>query len=238
MKDTMVRFARADGSKGSNKRQLEEATPWIEMVKQIESNKKMKSKKKMESRRDDDGTLGETTKKKKIKLDDSEESITSQNMLQYVTKEKFEAKKEESNESTQAAQILIKKRKKEKKDLKTKDPEYTITSEGKRVKVFRDGTQRTWFDLPYEESDLMTRYEGMWVKQEVVDELDRLKATLEEEGLSKKEVRRPLVCMSTIFFFYKCFAILGIGVTQVLNLYSKLFLQVNHYSLVGISVSH
>jgi len=34
----MTRFARADGSKGSNKREPEEATPWSVMVKQIQAN--------------------------------------------------------------------------------------------------------------------------------------------------------------------------------------------------------
>lgn len=195
----MVRFARAEGSKGSNKRQLEEPTPWVEMVEQIESKKKKKkSKKETGATESDDCTLEQTTKKKKIVIADEQDKL--QNALQHMKKQKPEVEKERSG-LTQTTQDLDESKRKKKKGLRTTGPDYIITSEGKRVKVFRDGSQRTWFDLPYEESDFMTRYEGMWVKQEMVGELERLKAALEEEGLNKKEVRRPSVCLQ---FFY-CF---------------------------------
>lgn len=193
MKNKMVRFARAEGSKGSNKRQLEEPTPWVEMVEQIESNKKKKKiKKEKGSRRKDDDTLGQTMKNYSKEIDDGDQDIKPQNTLQHVMKQESEANKKEKNEPVQPTQDLVKNKEKKKKGLKTKEPEYTI-SEGKKVKVFRDGTQRTWFDLPYEENDLMTRYEGMWVKQEMVGELTRLKAALEEEGLDKKEMMRKMM---------------------------------------------
>lgn len=197
MKDEMVRFARAEGSKGSNKRQLEDPTPWVEMVEQLEGNKKIKKMKKEKgNRRKDDYTLGQTMKKYSKEIDGNKDT-RPQSILQHVFKQESEANIKERNESVQPTQDLIKNREK-KKGLKTKDPEYTI-SDGKKVKVFRDGTQKTWFDLPYEENDLMTRYEGMWVKQEMVCKLTHLKAALEEEGLDKKEVRWPLVNLFYLF---------------------------------------
>lgn len=203
LKDKMVRFARAEGSRGSNKRQLEEPTPWIEMVEQIESTKKKKKKKEIGDSRKGDDTLGQPPKIYSKEIDAGEVDIKLQNAFQHVMKQEPEADKKERNEPVQTTQDLVKNRKK-KKGLKTKEPEYTISSEGKKVKVFRDGTQRTWFDLPYEESDLMTRYEGMWVKQEMVGELTRLKAALEEEGLEKKEVRPLSYLYSILFLLLLC----------------------------------
>lgn len=221
--DKMVRFARAEGSKGSNKRQLEEPTPWLEMVEQLNvTKKKKKSKKDLGNERNYD-TLDQTTKKKKGKTDAGKQDIKVQNITQHVTELKSKANKEEKNEPNLTTQNLVGKKKKIKKGSKSMEPEYTITSDGKRVKVFRDGTQRTWFDLPYEESDLMTRYEGMWVKQEMVSELDRLKATLEEEGLDKKEVRpiflHLLICFS-VYSEYGCFV--NYANSNVVNYIKKL----------------
>lgn len=184
----MVRFARAEGSKGSNKRQLEEPTPWAEMVEQIECTQKKKKKKTQKGK--DDGSLEQTVNEKKQMLVTGKQD-KPQSAFQHVKRQRSELEKEK-NEEALAGKDLVEDKVKKKKHIKKTDPEYTITSEGKRVKVFRDGTQRTWFDLPYEESDLMTRYDGMWVKQEMVQELDRLNAALKEEGLNEKEVSMPL----------------------------------------------
>lgn len=42
--------------------------------------------------------------------------------------------------------------------------------------------------FPYEENELMTRYDGFWVLKEGVEKLAQLKSTLEEEKLGNKEV--------------------------------------------------
>lgn len=184
----MVRFARADGSKGSNKRQLEEPTPWTEMVAHLESKKKRKLIKKDESGKNDKPP-GQGIKENDIGPGEQETGL--QNAVQVMKNQKTGVRKEEHPLQTQNTAKNDKK--KRKKGEKTSEPEYTITPEGKRVKVFRDGTERTWFDLPYEESDVMTRYESMWVKKEVVEKLDLLKATLQEEGLDKKEIMKKMM---------------------------------------------
>lgn len=204
----MVRFARADGSKGSNKRQLEEPTPWTEMVSNLEGNKKKRKKNKEVESGKKEETLGQGTKIRDIGTGGQQTKLV--NAFQAVKNQKTEEKR--IGRPAQTTQNAVKKNKKEKKKgAKTSEPEYTITPEGKRVKVFRDGTARTWFDLPYEESDTMTRYENMWVKKEMVGELDRLKAALQEEGLDKKEVRRTsalpvcvYICLFFIFQFPCC----------------------------------
>lgn len=180
----MVRFARAEGSKGSNKKQYEDATPWAEIVSQLETNKKKRknNQDEVESGKTD-GILGQAAAKKKQKT-------TLQNAFQTTNNQKTDKEEEQPEPSVQNAN---KKSKKTKKGPKTSEPEYTINSEGRRVKVFRDGTERTYFDLPYEESDTMTRYEGMWVKKAMVGELDRLKAALEEEGLDEKGIMRKMM---------------------------------------------
>lgn len=183
----MVRFARAEGSKGSNKKEYEDATPWADIVSQLETNNKKRKKNQTEAESEkQNGILGQDAKKKKENSTVKQET-TPQNPFQPTKDQKTD---QEKGQQVPSIQDKVKKRKKGKnKELKTSEPQYTINSEGKRVKVFRDGTERTWFDLPYEENDTMTRYENMWVKKAKVGELDCLKAALVEEGLDKKSVR-------------------------------------------------
>uniref|UniRef100_A0A0P4WC15 CCHC-type domain-containing protein n=1 Tax=Scylla olivacea TaxID=85551 RepID=A0A0P4WC15_SCYOL len=187
----MVRFARAEGSKGSNKKQYEDATPWTEIVSQLETskNKRKKNHNEEESEKKE-GIIGQTAKKKKT-IDTGKQETGPQNAFQTIKDPKTDEKEGHPVPSIQNA--FKKSKKEKKKSPKTSEPGYTINSEGKRVKVFRNGTERTWFDLPYEESDTMTRYDGMWVKKAMVGELDRLKAALEEEGLDKKGIMKRMM---------------------------------------------
>ncbi|MPC07747.1 Zinc finger CCHC domain-containing protein 9 [Portunus trituberculatus] len=191
----MVRFARAEGSKGSNKKQYEDATPWTEIVSQLETSKKKRKKNQDEEDNEKkDGILGQVANKKK-KIDTGKQETRLQNASHsafQITKNQKNDK--ENGQPVLAVQNAVKKTKKgKKKGPKTSVPEYTISSEGKKVKVFRDGTERTWFDLPYEESDTMTRYDGMWVKKDMVEKLNCLKAALQEEGLDEKGIMRKMM---------------------------------------------
>ncbi|KAK8375509.1 hypothetical protein O3P69_008384 [Scylla paramamosain] len=187
----MVRFARAEGSKGSNKKQYEDATPWAEIVSQLEtSKKKRKENHDEEESEKKEGIIGQTAKKKKT-IDTGKQETGPQNAFQTIKDPKTDEKEGHPVPSIQNA--FKKSKKEKKKGPKTSEPGYTINSEGKRVKVFRDGTEKTWFDLPYEESDTMTRYDNMWVKKAMVGELDRLKAALEEEGLDKKGIMKKMM---------------------------------------------
>ncbi|KAG0715123.1 hypothetical protein GWK47_001366 [Chionoecetes opilio] len=185
----MVRFARADGSKGSNKRQYEEPTPWTEMVSHLDhkdnNNKRKKNKEKVEK---------QTTKEKEesIGLGEQEQESRPQNAFQAATDTRA-GEQEGDRLPAHPTQDSTHTNKKKKKEKQPAVPEYTINAEGKRVKVFRDGTQRTWFDLPYEESDTMTRYESMWVKKVMVAQLDRLKASLKEDDLDQKQIMKKMM---------------------------------------------
>nr|XP_045599138.1 uncharacterized protein LOC123758654 [Procambarus clarkii] len=167
----MVRFARADGSKGSNKRILEEPTPWSEMIAQ------------RTTKTEQDSNEG-SPKKKKLELVDGKDAAEAKKL-------KTEIKKTVLTED----KAVKGKKKKKVKEIISSDPkkEFVINSQGQRVKVFKDGTERTWFDLPYEDNERMTRYDGMWVKQEMVEKLDLLKESLRVEGLDAVVVMRKMM---------------------------------------------
>ncbi|KAK8723379.1 hypothetical protein OTU49_011683 [Cherax quadricarinatus] len=312
----MVRFARAEGSKGSNKRVLEEPTPWAEMMAQKmnrdendsnaggakkkkkdelvvnrksanitkEKSNKINKKDKIEEQEEEkpegiktllnkcegqekkkwkkdkieeqeEGkpqemqTLlnkcegQEKKKRKKDKIEEQEEG-KPQEMQTLLNKcegqEKKKRKKDKIEEQEegkpqemqillnkcegqdkkkrkkdkieeqeegkpQEMQILLnkcegqdkkkrKKRKTDKENLSNKSkPEFVVNSKGERVKVFKDGTERTWFDLPYEDNERMTRYDGMWVKRKMAEKLESLKASLKEQGLEGKEIMRKMM---------------------------------------------
>lgn len=302
----MVRFARADGSKGSNKRVLEEPTPWHELTpaqmpeskaevketaesvgkgkkkgkavtdgsvkkgvakkkkrlldesgadtlqmkkkkciakdehidkendEQVKSDqltgkansveatgvKKTLKKKKLASSNSkangDAGKKGEIKGKKKRKLDKAngeENSNTVQikkkksSADESVNVEKVEIEKVIENEENNNEKSSNVKQKKKKKKAQKNDngkveekKEFVINDKSQRVKVFKDGTERTWFDLPYEEGQRMTRYDNMWVKKEMVDKLEQLKVTLKGEGHSEKEVSKIGFLFSYSFF--------------------------------------
>lgn len=187
----MVRFARADGSKGSNKRVLEEPTPWTEMVPQ--SNQVF------------DNTDEDRPKKKKA-ADEKTEGVDGVSKVKKVKKAKKKLQKKENltnNEEPPEGQqekesevgheeydVKKKKKKKKNKEHVPQKPvqEFVVNNKGQRIKVFKDGTERPWLDLPYEEGDRMTRYENMWVKCDMVAKLDQLKESLKEQELDQKEV--------------------------------------------------
>lgn len=174
----MVRFARADGSKGSNKRVLEDATPWSEMVAQLASSP---------GKINSEGGQVNEKKRKKRKVTGTCVAGDADN------------KEDEKQHSEPVATVkgTGKKRKNKKdKEKETFPPklDFIIDTEGERVKEFKDGTKRTWFDLPYEENERMTRYDNMWVKQEAVEELNQLKEHLTELNLNKVEVRFYFIC--------------------------------------------
>ncbi|KAK4305063.1 hypothetical protein Pmani_023028 [Petrolisthes manimaculis] len=213
----MVRFARAEGSKGSNKRVLEDATPWSEMVAQMpqdtttstttpkdasiprdsstegghgnDSNSKKKRKKK-------DGTCTEEKKKKKTKVEVNEMvELVEGNVREEDDDDDEMNQSEPSAEVTETDNKKKKKKKKKNKEKVNCPPSvgFVVNNEGQRVKVFKDGKERTWFDLPYEENDRMTRYANMWVKRERVDKLDQLKESLKEQNLGPKETMRAMM---------------------------------------------
>ncbi|KAG7173238.1 hypothetical protein Hamer_G014561, partial [Homarus americanus] len=95
--------------------------------------------------------------------------------------------------STSEAGKKKKKKKKDKKNVTELKQEFTINSEGQRVKVFKNGIERPWIDLPYEDNERMTRYDNMWVKREMVEKLDQLKASLKEGNHGEQEVMRKLM---------------------------------------------
>ncbi|XP_045112529.1 THO complex subunit 2-like [Portunus trituberculatus] len=134
----MVRFARAEGSKGSNKKQYEDATPWTEIVSQLETSKKKRKKNQDEEDNEKkDGILGQVANKKK-KIDTGKQETRLQNASHsafQITKNQKNDK--ENGQPVLAVQNAVKKTKKgKKKGPKTSVPEYTISSEGKKVKVF------------------------------------------------------------------------------------------------------
>lgn len=317
----MVRFARAEGSKGSNKRVPEEPTPWHELapIKVPESNpdigktsknfeedkskesgnngiaKKGVTKKKKRLLEESGSDTVQIKKKKSISKDDTvdkeNEEINSdqatgkgnsvkvtkikknikknaeKNMKKGEVKGKKKRKLDKTSEEENTDGVQIKKKKnianesgneekvvidklekdddcsekssnvKQKKKKKAQKMDngkgeekkkYVINDKSQRVKVFKDGTERTWFDLPYEEGQRMTRYDNMWVKKEVVEKLEQLKGTLKDEGHSEKEVSRIglICCIVTIVLLFLESSIycmhLSVGVNHIANILMSL----------------
>lgn len=293
----MVRFARAEGSKGSNKRVPEEPTPWHELaptkipesradiektLKNVEKDKSKeggnncitkkdvtkkkkrvldesggdtlqikkkkcvgkddtvdkeneeinsvevkKNKKKIKKKAENDVKKGEVKGKKKRKLD---KANGEENTVAVQIKKKKSSADESGDEGKVVSDKLEKnddciekssdvKQKRKKKTQKMENgkaeekKEFVINDKSQRVKVFKDGTERTWFDLPYEEGQRMTRYDNMWVKKEVVEKLDQLKGSLKEEGHSEKEVsRRGLLSTLSCYYCFMDSSIYGMSI--------------------------
>ncbi|XP_068233235.1 kinesin-like protein KIF21A [Palaemon carinicauda] len=171
----MVRFARAEGSKGSNKRVLEDATPWSEMVAQMKKNKPADSI-------EDIGI--EKEEEKKI-VEESNFLNRFQNMP-----ERPESEDEEDKEDTAVKEEPVARSKKKKQVF---EDSRMVTENGQKFHVAENGKKRQWFELPYEENDKMTRYEGFWVKCEMVKKLNELRSTLSEtldaDGVRKKMMK-------------------------------------------------
>lgn len=180
----MVRFARADGSKGSNKRVLEEPTPWTEMV----PREKMSKKRKEEAAGEATVEAGFNKVKRKTLWQEESPACGDEKDVSVTPESQEKPGNIELNNSSEGGKRKKRGKKKKDKSLNKSQPEYTINEKGQRVKVFKNGKERTWFDLPYEESDRMTRYDNMWVKCEMVAKLDQLRASLKEQELSPEEV--------------------------------------------------
>ncbi|CAL4147676.1 unnamed protein product [Meganyctiphanes norvegica] len=217
----MVRFARAEGSKGCNKKVLEEATPWEEMVGQAKAakniqddvvkessesenidGKKKKRKKSIENITDSEikteSATSDVVKKKKKKVDKEngiENNIIAKKEGNVDNKDVDESEMTLTNDETEAGDKKKKRRKKKGGDAKKAEAsqEFKINAKGQRVKVFKDGKERTWFDLPYEDGERMTRYKNMWVKKEMVTKLDELQATLSVQEQDSKVVMRKMM---------------------------------------------
>lgn len=202
----MVRFARADGSKGSNKRVLEEPTPWSEMVAQKKTkpeNIEVEKKTKPENIE----VEKKTTKNKKKKLfdkkkttlinqnDDNTEKIPEE-IESCSSDEKKPGENETQKEETTSPhkEKSLPRSKKEKKKIKLDvDNLKFVFENNQKYQVLDNGKKRPWFDLPYEESDRMTRHEGFWMKPEVAKQLVELKenlsATLDSDKVRKKMMK-------------------------------------------------
>ncbi|KAK3879024.1 hypothetical protein Pcinc_016380 [Petrolisthes cinctipes] len=141
-------------------------------------------------RRKKDGTCTEGKKKTKVEVNEMVESVEGN----------VREDDDEMNQSEPSAEVTETDKKKKKKKKKNKEKvncppkvEFVVNNEGQRVKVFKDGKERTWFDLPYEENERMTRYANMWVKRERVAKLDQLKESLKEQNLGQKETMRAMM---------------------------------------------
>ena len=75
-----------------------------------------------------------------------------------------------------------------------------INQKGERIKKFKDGKERPYFDLPYEEGERMTRYEGMWIKKESLEKLIAQKDALDAAGLSRADVSRINISKKYIIY--------------------------------------
>ncbi|KAF2353442.1 Zinc finger CCHC-type [Trinorchestia longiramus] len=68
----------------------------------------------------------------------------------------------------------------------------------------KQGVARPWIDIKYEENDRMTFYDGFYVKKEAVEDLDKLKRSLELEGLGGEKVKikmmKPLRKANRVLF--------------------------------------
>lgn len=207
----MVRFARAEGSKACNKKVLEDATPWEEMVTQAKNDtvKKKKSHKSenIESEVKTESDANEVVKKKKKSKVEKENVESSNN----IGKEDPEIKKSNedmpsgatfevnkmplTNEEIKTEEKKKKRKKKKGTDVQNSETkqEYKINAKGQRVKVFKDGKEKTWFDLPYEEGERMSRYKNMWVKKDMVAKLGELEETLKVQEQDSKIVMRKMM---------------------------------------------
>lgn len=170
----MVRFARAEGSKGSNKRVLEDATPWSEIVAQIKKKKTGES-------------VEEITFKKEEKEDIQESNFL--NRFQDLTEKPQEV---EDLEESDEKQDPVSKSKKKKKSKEVLEDSRMIIENGQKFYVAENGRKRPWFELPYEENDQMTRYEGFWIKTEMVKKLNDLRSTL-SETMDADTVRKKMM---------------------------------------------
>ncbi|XP_076067907.1 uncharacterized protein LOC143040624 [Oratosquilla oratoria] len=201
----MVRFARAEGSKGSNKRQLEEPTPWEEMklqtgtddeVTSVVKEKKKKKKQEVEVSENGKANEGPGDAENKVEDPDNEDSKVLQNSsVEDLSPDSEDKQMENGHEEKTLSRREKKKLKLEKKSEEGDKPEFILNDKGQRVKVFKDGKERLYFDLPYEEGERMTRFEGFWVKTDVVESLKSLKASLKSEGIEEKEMRRKMMKM-------------------------------------------
>lgn len=115
----MTRFARADGSKGSNKREPEDATPWSVMVKQ------MQSKQVNEDVEDDvEYTVGEENNQKDDIIDQGKDSSESEEETAPDDVNMYDIKvsdREETKSTEKSLEVAdISKKKKRKKSEKCK----------------------------------------------------------------------------------------------------------------------
>ncbi|XP_064106178.1 uncharacterized protein LOC135215444 [Macrobrachium nipponense] len=171
----MVRFARAEGSKGSNKRVLEDATPWSEMVAQMKKTKA------------DESVEDITFKKEKNEV--IQESTNFLNRFQDLNEKPQDAEDLEEPDDKQEPGSKSKKKNKNKEPL---EDSRMVIENGQKFFVADNGRKRPWFELPYEENDQMTRYEGFWIKTEMVKKLNDLKSTL-SETMDADTVRKKMM---------------------------------------------
>lgn len=208
----MVRFARAEGSKACNKKVLEDATPWEEMVAQAKDDKVKKKKshrsETIESEVKTESLANEVLKKKKKSKSEKEKNIESNNNCEKENPETNESNEDmpcgETDEVNEMPftndEIKTEDKKKRRKKKKGTDvqnsetkQEFKINAKGQRVKVFKDGKEKTWFDLPYEEGERMSRYKNMWVKKDMVAKLGELEETLKVQEQDSKVVMRKMM---------------------------------------------
>ncbi|RXG71079.1 hypothetical protein Avbf_02108 [Armadillidium vulgare] len=169
----MTRFARAEGSKGSNKRECEDATPWKVMKKDILVQKENGKK-----------TKNVNEKTKSVVPSPKGVNLKSPTNIEDVN----------FDETLQTEQKNTKKDGKKKKGTSLEEMKKNwVIEDGKRYKVFKDGTKKPWFDLGYEENDVMTRFNNFFIKHEDVDELNQYEKSLQEQNLSDKELRLELL---------------------------------------------
>lgn len=181
----MTRFARADGSKGSNKKTYEEATPWHEMkndlLKTLKKNKKKKTLKKKETNafiKDNKEVLNKPFKT--VITENKNQNLSHSFTLKEKTKER-----EKKFDDSQVDETS--KKSKKNISLEEKKKNYII-EDGNKYFPCKDGTKKPWFDLPYKENDIMTRYKNFYIKREAIPELEAFQKSLEEKNLSPQQV--------------------------------------------------
>ena len=194
----MVRFARADGSKSSNKRVMEEATPWSEMVSQMKRRKELnpESVEEIGNEREQDKAKvnSELSLENSVSSKSENEKELGSDESPPEDKSKVSKKKTKKKPANTAPEdkSKVSKKKTKKKPANTEDTNYVI-EDGKKFHVAKDGKKRPWFVMPYEENDRMTRYEGFWVKRKMVKKLNDLKETFNETTDADSVSRNPVV---------------------------------------------